>query len=302
MRRTFPPGIRNLTEASVHEDTCARYLKAVELFRSWAVSRGGLPTDPAELDKMVARYLDEWYLCGGGVAGANNLVYGLLFVDPHRVGSLRVSKRAIKGIKKLLPTKSWVPITLDLALLVAMWIAGCAALPPHHRDLGLAVLVQFAALLRTGEVLNLRVSDVLFAGDLRRGSETAFTTASLRLAFTKTGPNQFASVMDERITALLQAFVAGKPSSAKLFRASGSVYRRLFKRACKALGLRERYVPHSLRHGQATRLFGLGVSAESLLIMGDGRRSSPYVFTCGWATLFWPPPKPRSVLWSWALA
>jgi hypothetical protein len=39
-------------------------------------------------------------------------------------------------------------------------------------------------------------------------------------------------------TALLQAFVAGKPSSTRLFQAIGSIYRHLFERAYEAPGLR----------------------------------------------------------------
>src|SRR5690349_2648427 len=41
-----------------------------------------------------------------------------------------------------------------------------------------------------------------------------------------------------------------------------------FKSTCAALGLSERYVPHSLRHGGATRLHLQGVSIEDILLRG----------------------------------
>ena len=45
-------------------------------------------------------------------------------------------------------------------------------------------------------------------------------------------------------------------------------FRTLFKSTCAKLGLCEKYVPHSLRHGAATRAFQQGVKLEDIMLRG----------------------------------
>ena len=55
---------------------------------------------------------------------------------------------------------------------------------------------------------------------------------------------------------------------ARLFPVSADRYRRVFKQTCAALGLPSAYVPHSHRHGGATRWHLLGHSIEDILMRG----------------------------------
>jgi hypothetical protein len=91
---------------------------------------------------------------------------------------------------RLLPSKSWSPLTWELAVCIAAHISADTSLPTHEREAGLAVLVHFDGFLRTGEVLDLRAQDFAEAADARVGVAGSF--AALRIRSAKTGPNQFA--------------------------------------------------------------------------------------------------------------
>jgi integrase len=258
---TFPI----LALMSVEPKTSARYCKAVVAFGVWFAGSALVAGDAGDLDIAVAAYLDFWYLSGGGVSHASNVVSGIVFVAPWLSGKLPLSARCIKGIHRLLPSRSWPPMTWDLAVAVAICIAGDTSLTSDERDCGLAVLVHFEALLRTGELLALKVSDVLLEDDLRRGGEAVGCV--LRLSRTKTGPNKVASLDRKDVVSLLADFAKDRPAEDRLFRVSPRKYREVFARACKILGLVDHYVPHSLRHGQATRLSTL-ITMETLMIRG----------------------------------
>jgi integrase len=130
----------------------------------------------------------------------------------------------------------------------------------------IGVLLAFDAYLRSGELVGLRREDFATAGDLRLGGGTY--RAALRLRSTKTGPEQWAEIRDETVTSLLQILADSTPAGGLLFPFSTSSFRYYFKRACTGLGLKANYVPHSLRHGGATRDFLNGVTLEEILRRG----------------------------------
>ena len=77
-------------------------------------------------------------------------------------------------------------------------------------------------------------------------------------------------VHDQQVESLLRVLVlsAGAGDDARLLPMSADKYRRVFKRACSDLDLSSSYVPHSLRHGGATRWHLLGHSIEDILLRG----------------------------------
>ena len=79
-----------------------------------------------------------------------------------------------------------------------------------HARLGFAVLLAFDCYLRIGELLHLRACDIALAGDPRQG--TAISKAALFLRHTKTGPNQWVTLGDAAITALLAHLLACIPA------------------------------------------------------------------------------------------
>jgi integrase len=95
------------------------------------------------------------------------------------------------------------------------------------------------------------------------------TRPSLRSASkTKTGVNQFVVLKNNDVAALLRQVVSATPAKGLLFPFSPNDFRKAFKSACRDLGLSSLYVPHSLRHGAATRDHMRGVSVEDILERG----------------------------------
>jgi len=111
-------------------------------------------------------------------------------------------------------------------------------------------------MFRIGELTNLTREDVLDSGDLRVSAEHKGLV--LKLSKTKTGPNKSVEVLEPAVITIFRDYIGDIPISKpkqKLFTFTGAQYRYQFKKACKQLGLSGLYVPHSLRHGGATRYY-----------------------------------------------
>ena len=131
------------------------------------------------------------------------------------------------------------------------------------------------------EVAGLRVSDVNFVKGGR---------AVLRIRAAKTGRDQSAQVRHPQVILALRALVYSRllevGREVSLFDLpSGRVYARAFKRWVQALGpgLRVPFVPHSLRHGGATRDFLAGVEVARIQQYGrwrDPRSAMHYIQNC----------------------
>lgn len=133
--------------------------------------------------------------------------------------------------------------------------------------MAIGTLLSFCGLLRIGELVGLAVEDVLFAGfDDPRVDFAA--TSGLRLKRTKTGQNLFAELHNDDVVELLSSLCKGRRPDARVFNFSAGTFRTWFKRAVSALGLDDKYVPHSLRHGAATALYMAGVDIETILVRG----------------------------------
>jgi len=158
------------------------------------------------------------------------------------------ASQASRGWNKLCPGTSYPPLTWDLTVAIAVQLAraGKAAI-------GIGALLAFDCLLRVSELIGLHREDVLDSSDSRIGHEHAGTILILRR--TKTGNNKSVTVLDPGVIALLRQLVARTPPGGKLFPFSSAVFRRALHSACASLGLSAQYVPHSLRHGGATRYF-----------------------------------------------
>jgi integrase len=130
----------------------------------------------------------------------------------------------------------------------------------------IGTLVSFHCFLRVGELVGLRREDVADAGDVRMGVVSQNMT--LRLRVTKTGRNQWVTVQDTSVRQLLRLLLNSTEPRQLLFPFSTSSFRHHFKTACSSLGLSSSYVPHSLRHGGATRAHLLGMSMEDILLRG----------------------------------
>jgi integrase len=255
-RRSF------LLEASLAKTTVARYRKAAGAFLDWCADNDERPSHFAEVDEFLCEWFHDLYQTRGSLSTAACGLNGLIFLDPRLKHRLPLARRALKGWQRLHPPAVHPPISFDVAVLIAVTLAKNGFV-----EEAVGTLLAFDGLLRVGELANLHLSDVADAKDVRFGSE--YRGLSLRLRITKTGPNKFVMLRDEKVKSLLRWFIRRRGSKRdKLFSFSAASFRKVFKRAVRLLGLDPSIVPHSLRHGGATRLSLLGVALEDILRIG----------------------------------
>jgi integrase len=252
-----------LLEAGYRPNTVRRYKTAVASFLEWCCNGGLIAHSFEDLDDHLTNYFHYLFgrANGGGRQLATETYFGVVMLLPRADGQLRVSHRALERWRKFKPSVSYPPLTWVLTVAIAIQMARSGL----YR-FAIATLLGFDCLLRCGELLSLRRSDVADAGDSRLGAELRVMSVAIRRA--KTGRNQSVTVLDEDVKALLRSLLASTSDSELLFPGGVKLYRLVFKMACHSLGLRDGYVPHSLRHGGATRLWMLGWSIEDIMVRG----------------------------------
>lgn len=259
---------RFLITGALAASTIRKYRSGVMKFLEWCDENGYDAKSMEELDELLTDYIHELYEhnddgTGRGKGLASQTLYGLLKFMPQAEGKLPTASASVHGWLRKHPSKSYPPLTWDLAVVLA-----CKMTQNGLLRQGIGVLLAFDCFLRIGELVNIRRGDVADTGDSRMGSE--YRGMSLRLRTTKTGPNQWVQVDDAKVQSLLRQVVATTHggAEARLFPWSASDFRGVFKATCTQLGLTANYVPHSLRHGGATRWHLLGYPVESILLRG----------------------------------
>ena len=261
--REAPSSRWPLLQAGYAKSTTKKYHTAVRDFYGWCKTTTENPSDVEQLDECLADYFHVMYeeREGKGKQKARDTLYGIEMYLPRVKGQLLIAGRVVNRWNKLHVAESYPPLTWDLAALVGVHMATTG-----HFRFGVGAVLAFDCLLRCGELCNLRREDVAFPKDRRMGVEYKITTLSIRVA--KTGRNQSVTVADPEVVTLLRHVVAATKPGALLFPGGSSKFRNVFKAACAQLGLSSRYVPHSLRHGGATRLHLQGVRLEDIMVRG----------------------------------
>jgi integrase len=257
----------DLMGQSLAPTTHSKYSKALSLFEAYCDHHGLLVQSDRDVDRHLAHYIQLLYNSGQSQDLAKNTVYGVQHHSPWLAHQLGASKLALRGWKRAHPSTSHPPLTWELTCLMATWMA----IHDQH-DAALAMIVGFDCYLRIGELLSLTLKDVAISNDPRLGS--AYQGVLLRLAHTKTGPNQAVTVENGDVSRLLTRHIglrqAAKSSPDSLvFKVSRHSFYSIFHGACKAFNLDgHNYSPHSLRHGGATRAFLLNKPFSDIKFRG----------------------------------
>jgi integrase len=252
-----------LLEFGYRPQTVVRYKKAVNRFIEWCSTTKQDARNYDEFDDLLADYLQNMYeeKQGKGKQLAKETLYGIYMYMPRANDKLYVSNRLVNRWCRGQPPESYPPLTWELTVAIAVQMVRNG----YYRY-GVATLVAFDCLLRIGEFTNLCARDISVPGDVRMGSEYRMTTVAIWNA--KTGRNQSVEVLNADVRKLLLMLVAQTKSKAKLFPGGAAAYRLVFKKICAELGLNPKYVPHSLRHGGATRLHLQKWSLEDIMLRG----------------------------------
>ena len=270
-QRIRKPG--RLLEQSVTRGTLRMYRAATIRFIEWAIDHNEDPMDEHELDSCLHEYIQWLYDEGRSKSLAKNAIAGLGLYLPRLRKFLPTSRLALRGWSNVEPVQSYPPLTWELTCLLA---AHSSEKSPDLARMGIGVVLAFDCLLRVSELVNLRREDIGFVGDERMGEfeadakgQSNKTEAIVVIRHAKTGKNQWVELFDASLIKLLRGLVAVTKPGEFLFPYSASVFRRELKSSCAALGLSPLYVPHSLRHGGATRYrHHKGWSVESVAHRG----------------------------------
>ena len=260
-----------LLEAGYAPATVEKYKRAVHRFLEWCTDNQLNAQTTDELDELLADYFQELYdeNDGGGKSIAVCTLQGIRMYMPRvkREDSLPYAATMCTRWLKDQPSVSYPPLTWDLTVVIA-----CQMARNGYFRYGVATLLAFNCLLRVGELTSLRRESFADGKDSRLGNE--YKHAVVSLDKTKTGRFQSVQITDKHVQSLVRAVVTDTKPKQLLFPGGASKYRVVFKKVCAELGLDSRYVPHSLRHGGATRLHLTGVTLEDILMRGRWKSTS----------------------------
>lgn len=216
------------------------------------------------IDRLLTDYLHHLHREHSPHCYAVHAVYGLIYHAPELKERLLLSRRSLRGWDRTRGHRSHPPLTWELTVMLAL----CMARRGLHAE-AVASLLAFECYLRVGEYMRLQFSDVAVLGDPRLGG--AHTGMALRLARTKTGNNQWVTVRDPAVATVFTQYLQSRvwmPAD-RVFPFSLSHWRRVIRSCCGLLGLGAiPFVPHSFRHGGATRDYMRGCSIEQIKLHG----------------------------------
>eukprot|EP00438_Fugacium_kawagutii_P006828 Skav227026 [mRNA] locus=scaffold456:236256:249187:+ [translate_table: standard] len=239
--------------------TRRRYDLAVDGFLGFLRREGlRLPANKAHMDPLVCEYIEELWSSGQGRALACDTLAGLQDQQPNL-------KHLLPGAWRLL--KTWhvneVPNRAPpLPEHVVHAMVGYAHFHGHHA-FAVSLLVGFYGMLRTGELLQLKPSHVMTAGEHK--------PAVVSLGFTKGGLRHGAAervvLGHDALRFLLQWKSIASPAGN--LTPSPATWRKLFNTTLEALKLDQfQFRPYSLRRGGATFWFQKHQSMDKLLVQG----------------------------------
>lgn len=248
---------------NVVQSTHDKYLKAVKKLIEWYDSEWD-DDDPITIDQfdiMVLQYIHWCYEHGKPKWHAETAVHGIKHFMPQLKDCFHRSSQALTGWNKRTPSHSHPPISYEMTLVLAYQMCRSG-----YVEYGLGVLLSFDCLLRISELCNLQKKHVY---DSKHSSSSEYKGMVIIIPHTKNGDNQHVRIHDQSIQELIRLCCRKKKRDDYVFSFTTSQYRRVFKRFINNLGLDKRYVPHSLRHGGATRFHHvLDWSVETVLQRG----------------------------------
>jgi integrase len=257
-------GLSRLALSRFTPGTISRYRRALDDFCSWTRSRHmQLPTAPSveQLDDLLAAYCRHLRRDRKPFSRAQTTLSAAQAFRPNAKRRLPNSSAELSGWRRLAPSRQHPPLTWPLTCAIA-----CRLAQDGHSRAAVCVLLAFDCLLRVGEVVGIRPSDV--GTPIDKDPKLGWFV-TIRLPRTKTGENQSVRILSPEVARLtMRLKAATRPDDTLLAGMSVTRFRNLFKSACKLLHLSERYVPHSLRHGGATRMAIMGVDVPTIKARG----------------------------------
>lgn len=265
--------VTRLESAAVSEMTRVRYEQAFATFDQWCRQNrlGPAVADP-QLDLKIADYLDALLLKGAQRTEAEYAVSAVRAMLPQYSGRSGVglprAERALKGFRRLRPSKSRYPMPwpLTAATIMALWAL-------NQSQMALMVLLLHVCYLRPGEARQLRVEDLLAPGVQSKAWAVVIAPQSRgEVSKTLTSDDTIFIDWPSWVGALLSELKQGRQGHEFLFPGPPTSMRQEWSKIQEALGVPNACL-YQLRHGGASSDV-LYRRRPMLEVMARGRWSS----------------------------
>ena len=249
-----------LQDLTVQPATKVRYTRAIDAFLAFLRNNDlQLPKQRNLLDPLVCEYLEHLWAEGYGRALASDTVAGLQDSDIRLKGHLLGAWRLLKTWgQQEIPNRA-PPLPAHVLHAMVGW-----AFFHQHFTFGVSLLLGFYGMLRTGEIHDLRASQIL--------CEPGQSTIVMSLGLTKGGKRQGAAesavIGYDVVVRIVQHWKTLTKDSTPLAKNPAS-WRAKFNEALQALELMDfGFRPYSLRRGGATWWFARHHSLDKILLQG----------------------------------
>ena len=247
-----------LKDAGITEKTQNRYYAGLRLLLPYLQYVHSM----LQLDEAVSQWLQDSWERGDALYSVSDGLCGLHHYEPWTRGHIPQSWKLFAVWRKLEAPSRAPPLT---RYIVYSW----SNYAVEHSDLefGALILLGFFALLRTGELLNVRAADLLF------GPKDAIVSLQDTKSGKRNNVAEMVSFNDPWTLDFLRAVVAIKRKqgmeNVPIWNRSPQAFRNLFRQYCWRFDLERRnFRPYSLRRGGATWVFQVSGSMETALVKG----------------------------------
>ena len=234
-----------LRDRRITDRTATRYRKHVAHFFSWMHRHGyKVPSGIIAFDLLLCNFAEALWSEGDSKSTLGNTLSGLGHFVDHLRGKLPGAWRLYNSWVRSEPPAQAPPFTL----VMTQAMAGYMTRHGHPRA-ALMTIVCFHCILRTGEMLEVRTTDIVNIG--RR--------IQLQLRDTKIGQRlnitEDVMILDPWLVDACRRTLPMCLPGATVVGMSPAAYRRLWAAGCEALGLPREFQPYGLRRGGATCWF-----------------------------------------------
>ena len=222
----------------------------------------------ADLDESIAEWIQAEFEDGTPMYLVADALSGLHHFEPFTKRRLVRSWR-LYGIwrKYEVPCRA-PPLPVDITLAMAGWCISHGQLV-----MGALILLGFHCLLRTGEILCIKPSDVLLS-DTHGVLAIPRSKSGLRFNTTES-----VTITDQRVLLVLQSALDIRSTQGLVqvpfWQHSGSAFRNLFRKVLLELSVGDlNFKPYSIRRGGATHEYRSHGLMERTLVRGRWRNSN----------------------------
>ena len=242
-----------LEHNAVKKETAQSYSARLEEFKIWLHSNGIRPLSVSHLDVVIVEYFEDLFFQGFNHDEGEKLLASIGHFSPQlgrRTRVLSRSLRALRGWTRLMPGRSRAPAPYPLLMLLVI-----AALHLKMGDLAAAMIIQFHAYLRPGELLKLRPWQISKAVVNGVSSYALILSDEKLTGLTKTGEKNDSVVLDwayDWMGPILDR-LRRRPPDSIVWTFTSVEYGKMISTCAELAGMLHLGVhPYGLRHGGAS--------------------------------------------------